>query len=220
MLVTLKEILADARKNAYAVPAFDCVEDVMVRTVLETCEELRAPVIIMCLAPRPGSLDMTYLAGMVRAVADSHSIPIALHLDHTSDLEIEKEDTDEDPYVAGGTIKYDVEVTNHGPSTATNVVLVDELPLGVHVIEQADPDFACAVTDVAAGNALFTCGLGTLAVGESKELTYEVRVDPDVADGTVLYNGACTWSDDFDPDNANNCDEEPSEITTACPKGQ
>ena len=90
MLTTLKEILADARKNAYAVPAFDCVEDVMVRTVLDTCEELRAPVIIMCLAPRPGTLDMAYLAGMVRAVADSYSIPVALHLDHTSDLNVVK----------------------------------------------------------------------------------------------------------------------------------
>ena len=90
MLTTLKHILADARQNAYAVPAFDCVEDVMVRTVLETAEELRAPVIVMCLAPRPNSYDMTYMAGLVRAVADVHSIPIALHLDHTSDLEVVK----------------------------------------------------------------------------------------------------------------------------------
>ncbi len=90
MLITLKEILADARKNAYAVPAFDCVEDVMVRTVLETCEELRAPVIIMCLAPQPGSYDMTYLAALVRGVAEAHTIPVTLHLDHTSDLEIVK----------------------------------------------------------------------------------------------------------------------------------
>ncbi len=90
MLTTLKEILAGARENAYAVPAFDCVEDVMVRSVLETAEELRAPVIVMCLQPRPDSYDMAYLAGLVRAVADVHSIPIALHLDHTSDLDVVK----------------------------------------------------------------------------------------------------------------------------------
>jgi len=90
MLTTLKQILADARQNAYAVPAFDCVEDVMVRTVLETCEELRAPVIIMCLVPGPETNDMAYQAGLVRAVADHHDIPIALHLDHTTDLEVIK----------------------------------------------------------------------------------------------------------------------------------
>lgn len=88
MLTTLKHVLSDARENAYAVPAFDCVEDVMVRTVLETAEELRAPVIVMCLQPRPSSFDMTYLAGLVRGVAEAHSIPIALHLDHTSDLDV------------------------------------------------------------------------------------------------------------------------------------
>lgn len=94
MLTTLQEILAPARAGAYAVPAFDCVEDVMVRTVLETAESLRSPVIVMCLAPRPGSLDMAYLAGLVRAVADAHTIPIALHLDHTTELDAIKEAID------------------------------------------------------------------------------------------------------------------------------
>ena len=36
MLTTLKEVLAHARANQYAVPAFDCMEDVMVRAILET----------------------------------------------------------------------------------------------------------------------------------------------------------------------------------------
>ncbi|NLS94684.1 MAG: class II fructose-bisphosphate aldolase [Planctomycetaceae bacterium] len=94
MLTTLQQILADARERAYAVPAFDCVEDVMVRTVLETAEELRAPVIIMCLAPRPDSHDMAYLAGLVRGVADAHPIPVGLHLDHTSDLDLVKKAID------------------------------------------------------------------------------------------------------------------------------
>ena len=49
MLVTLKEILALARANRYAVPAFDCTEDIMVRTVLETSEANKAPVIVMAL---------------------------------------------------------------------------------------------------------------------------------------------------------------------------
>ena len=49
MLTTLKDVLADARENGYAVPAFDCVEDVMVRAILETCEEVRSPVVLMCL---------------------------------------------------------------------------------------------------------------------------------------------------------------------------
>jgi len=87
MLVTLKEILADARENGYAVPAFDCVEDVMVRTILETCQEMRSPVVLMCLiGPDLDGNGWTYVPELIKAVADSHDIPVALHLDHATDL--------------------------------------------------------------------------------------------------------------------------------------
>ena len=92
MLTTLKEILADARKNGYAVPAFDCVEDVMVRAILETCQELRSPVVLMCLVG--ADLDgngWAYVPGLIKAVADFHDIPVVLHLDHATELDsIEK----------------------------------------------------------------------------------------------------------------------------------
>jgi len=92
MLTTLKEVLADARKNGYAVPAFDCVEDIMVRTILETCQRMRSPVVLMCLVG--SDLDgngWRYIPGLVRAVADFHDVPVALNLDHATDLQtIEK----------------------------------------------------------------------------------------------------------------------------------
>ena len=87
MLATLKEVLADARKNGYAVPAFDCVEDVMVRTILETCQRMRSPVVLMCLVGQ--DLDgngWRYIPGLVRAVADFHDVPVALNLDHATEL--------------------------------------------------------------------------------------------------------------------------------------
>ena len=95
MLTTLKEVLADARKNGYAVPAFDCVEDVMVRTILETCQRLRSPVVLMCLVGQ--DLDgngWKYIPGLVRAVADYHNVPVALNLDHATDLETIKKGLD------------------------------------------------------------------------------------------------------------------------------
>jgi len=87
MLVTLKEALADARVNHYAVPAFDCTEDVMVRTILETAEALKAPVILMCLDMHLQGNGWVYLPGLIRAVADHHNIPIVLHLDHADNLD-------------------------------------------------------------------------------------------------------------------------------------
>ncbi len=88
MLITLKEVLADAKKNKYAVPAFDCVEDVMVRAILETCQKMRSPVVLMCLVgPDLDGNGWNYIPSLIKAVADFHDIPVVLHLDHATDLE-------------------------------------------------------------------------------------------------------------------------------------
>lgn len=87
MLVTLKDVLADARAGHYAVPAFDCSEDVMVRAILETAEADKAPVIMMCLQMQLEGNGWVYLPGLIKAVADHHKIPIVLHLDHADSIE-------------------------------------------------------------------------------------------------------------------------------------
>jgi ketose-bisphosphate aldolase len=87
MLTTLKDVLCHARKHHYAVPAFDCVEDLMVRTILETAESRRAPVILMCLEPDIRGNGWAYAPGLIRAVANHHKIPVALHLDHAERLD-------------------------------------------------------------------------------------------------------------------------------------
>jgi len=87
MLATAKDILADARSRHYAVPAFDCVEDVFVRAILETAEACRAPVFLMCLEPDVRGNGWAYFSGLVKAVAGHHKIPVVLHLDHTTELE-------------------------------------------------------------------------------------------------------------------------------------
>ncbi len=88
MLTTLKEVLTRAGANQYAVPAFDCTEDVMVRAILETAEAHKAPVIMMCLSPDLEGNGWVYLPGLIKAVADHHQIPVVLHLDHADDLEL------------------------------------------------------------------------------------------------------------------------------------
>jgi fructose-bisphosphate aldolase class II len=87
VLTTIKEMLADARAKRYAVPAFDCVEDVMVRAILETAEAHRSPVILSCLEPDLRGNGWHYVAGLIRAVAGCHNVPVALHMDHAADLE-------------------------------------------------------------------------------------------------------------------------------------
>lgn len=88
MLVNLNQMLTEARKNHYAVAAFDCVEDIMVRTILDTAEEAKSPVILMALEYDLKGRGMKYIAGLIKSVADSYSIPIALHLDHATNFDI------------------------------------------------------------------------------------------------------------------------------------
>jgi ketose-bisphosphate aldolase len=88
MLVTLNEVLPQARARHYAVPAFDCMEDVMIRTILETAEQERSPIILMALEHDLQGRGMRYISGLVHAVADAYQIPIVLHLDHAENLDI------------------------------------------------------------------------------------------------------------------------------------
>ena len=87
MLVNSKNLLDSARTHHYAVPGFDCVEDVMIRTVLDTAEELRSPVFVMGYPDDLVDRGWNYIAGLTKAVADSYTIPIVLHLDHSRSLD-------------------------------------------------------------------------------------------------------------------------------------
>lgn len=88
MLVNLNEVLIKGREEKYAVPAFDCTEDILIRTILDTCEEKKSPVILMALEHDLKGKGIDYIASMVKGVADKYSIPIALHLDHATNFEI------------------------------------------------------------------------------------------------------------------------------------
>ena len=87
-LKTLKDLLSSARESHYAVPGFDCVSDVYIRAVLDTAQAEMSPVIIMALERDLAGRGINYIAGLVHAVAPSYDIPIALHLDHATNMEI------------------------------------------------------------------------------------------------------------------------------------
>jgi ketose-bisphosphate aldolase len=88
MLVTLNEVLPQARQQHYAVGAFDCTENVMIRTILDTAEQEQAPIILMALEHDLLGRGIRYISGLVHAVADAYQVPIVLHLDHADNLEI------------------------------------------------------------------------------------------------------------------------------------
>jgi len=97
MLTTLKKALAHARENRYCVPAFDVIEDVMTRAVLETADRLRAPVILMILEidlETDGGNGWVYQVPQIMAAAEHHNVPVVPHLDHAGGLGVIKKALD------------------------------------------------------------------------------------------------------------------------------
>ena len=91
MLVSMKEMLSDAKANKYAIPAFDISNCEMMKAVLDTCEELKSPALLQGLQVDFNGRAMNLLVDMVKSASNYYSIPICLHLDHALDLDYIKQ---------------------------------------------------------------------------------------------------------------------------------
>ena len=94
MLVSMKEMLADAKAKHYAIPAFDVSNYEMMRAVLDVCEEERSPALLMGLGVDLVGKGLNLIASMVRVASDFYTIPVCFHLDHATDFESVKAGTD------------------------------------------------------------------------------------------------------------------------------
>lgn len=94
MLVTMKEMLEDARKNHYAIPAFDVSNYEMMKAVLETCEEEKSPALLMGLGVDLQGKNMSLLTSMIKASSEFFNIPVCFHLDHATDFSFIKKAID------------------------------------------------------------------------------------------------------------------------------
>lgn len=85
MLLSMKDLLAVANEHYFAVPAFNIGTNVMLKAVIECCEEKQAPVI---LAIHPLELTFqgdSFMAQCI-AAANQSRVPMTIHLDHGSEL--------------------------------------------------------------------------------------------------------------------------------------
>ena len=90
MLVTSKELLKKAQREAYAVGAFNIQNLESLLAVVEAAVEEKSPVIA---AVTPGAIKyggLNYLAGLVKTAAEVSPVPMSLHLDHGEDVETVK----------------------------------------------------------------------------------------------------------------------------------
>jgi uncharacterized repeat protein (TIGR01451 family) len=115
-----------------------------------------------------------------------------------ADLSILKID-DPDPVIPGEFLTYTLEVVNHGPNDAENVVVSDTLPLEVNFVS-ADPP------QTGGPNPLVWDNLGTLAAGDTWSVTVVVTVNLGV--DQPFTNTASVDSTTPDPTPENNHDDE------------
>lgn len=94
MLVTMKEMLADAKAKKYAIPAFDVSNYEMIKAVIDVCEEERSPALFMCLKPDMQNKGIKFITAMLREAAENYTVPVCIHLDHATDIEDIKEAID------------------------------------------------------------------------------------------------------------------------------
>jgi uncharacterized repeat protein (TIGR01451 family)/LPXTG-motif cell wall-anchored protein len=88
--------------------------------------------------------------------------------------------------LVGGTVSYDVTVTNAGPSTAEAVTIADPAPAGTTVVSAAPgAGLTCTTTPTRVD-----CAGGTLAVGVSRTVRVTLLTDYTLADGTTITNTA------------------------------
>jgi fructose-bisphosphate aldolase class II len=89
-LVNIKEILEDATKGGYAIPAFNILNHLTVKGVMEECQKSLSPVIIQTSVATVKFYGVKELVAMVKSEAVHYDIPVALHLDHCTDMELAK----------------------------------------------------------------------------------------------------------------------------------
>ncbi|WP_035039560.1 class II fructose-bisphosphate aldolase [Catonella morbi] len=82
MIVTLKEVLSDAKKKHYGIGAFNAVNMEMVRGVIAAAEELNSPVIIGTAEVLTKYTPLDTLTYLLRPLAEKSKIPVVLHFDH------------------------------------------------------------------------------------------------------------------------------------------
>ena len=109
----------------------------------------------------------------------------------SADLEI-YQSVSADPIAVGSPVTYTLVVTNHGPTKAIRVNLLDVLPFGAAYLgDDAGCDFTSPV---------LVCGLGKLLVGETRVV--HIVVLPFLP--STLVNQALVVADSDDPDPGNN----------------
>ena len=86
-LVSGKLLFSVAHEYGFCIGAFNFSNMEFLKAILETAEELEAPVFVQTTESAIKYAGIEFLSGMVKEVSDKFKIPFALHLDHGKRIE-------------------------------------------------------------------------------------------------------------------------------------
>ncbi len=81
-LYSTKKMLEHARKNKYAVPAFNITDLQSILAAVEACELEKSPCLLQAGEKTTDLYGADYIAAIVKVAAEKANVPVALHLDH------------------------------------------------------------------------------------------------------------------------------------------
>jgi fructose-bisphosphate aldolase class II len=87
MLVTNKDLMVPARKNGYAIGAFNVQNLESMSAIAEAATEEKSPVIMQITPSVIKYAGLAYISNLVKTAAELAPVPIAIHLDHGDSFE-------------------------------------------------------------------------------------------------------------------------------------
>lgn len=87
-LSSMKKMLAVARRDGWAVAAFNPVDYASMKAIIQAAAQLNAPVIVQTSAKTVKYYGHEAIVGWVRELAEAVSVSVALHLDHGKELKL------------------------------------------------------------------------------------------------------------------------------------
>lgn len=87
-LVNTADLLYQARQRNYCVGAFNIVDHLTIEAVIQAAEARRSPVIIQTSSGTVRRYGPDMLVAMTKGLAHRSPIPVSLHLDHGTDLQL------------------------------------------------------------------------------------------------------------------------------------
>ncbi|SHM56892.1 class II fructose-bisphosphate aldolase [Gracilibacillus kekensis] len=162
MLVTLKENLKKADEGNYAVGQFNCPTLESARGAIEAAEDLQAPIILAHAEVHDEIIPIELIGPVLVRLAKEASVPVTVHLDHGTNLEMVKKAID----IGFSSVMIDASVLTY----EENVNTVKE------VVEYAHKNNVSVEAEL---GVMTSSGIGGEDTGGDNE--DELYTDPDIA---------------------------------------